>query len=337
MRRGLIPIAVLFLAAVAGAAVWLLWFAWIPVQVVAARTGPAVRAVYATGTVEPVLSVKISPTVGGRLVSMVAEERQSVQAGAVLAQLDDRESMARVAELKAKLAFQAEQLHRLQALRQSGTASRQAFEQAQSDHGQTAAALEQAARRLADLTIRSPIDGVVLQKEGEVGEVVREGQVLYWIGQPGQLRVSGEVDEEDITLVEVGQKALMKADAFPGKILDGTVSEITPRGDPVNRSYRVRIALPADTPLHVGMTVEINVIAAERPKAVLVPLAAVRDGEVWTVLDGRARRQKVDVGVIGDTQIEIRSGISAGEQVVVDPPKRLKDGARVRARIAAGF
>ena len=88
------------------------------------------------------------------------------------------------------------------------------------------------------------------------------------------------MDEEDIPLVTVGQPVLIKADAFPGRILDGTVAEITPKGDPVNKSYRVRIGLPPDTPLMIGMTVESNIVVRREDAALLVPQAASRDGRL---------------------------------------------------------
>ena len=75
----------------------------------------------------------------------------------------------------------------------------------------------------------------------------------------------------------------MKADAFPGRALEGSVGQITPKGDPVQKTYRVRIALPDDTPLMIGMTIEANIIIAERP-AVLVPARALRSSLVL-VLD----------------------------------------------------
>ena len=79
--------------------------------------------------------------------------------------------------------------------------------------------------------------------------------------------VTAEVDEEDIARCRPGQQAVIKADAFPGRVLKGQVNEITPLGDPLNKSYRVRVALPDDTPLHLGMTTELNIIVSEQPNA----------------------------------------------------------------------
>ena len=96
------------------------------------------------------------------------------------------------------------------------------------------------------------------------------------------------MDEEDIPLVQVGQKVLVRADAFPGRVFDAVVKEVTPKGDPVGRSYRVRLGLPDNLPLRIGMTTEANIVVAERNNALLLPAAVVKDGAVWKVTDGRA-------------------------------------------------
>jgi len=78
------------------------------------------------------------------------------------------------------------------------------------------------------------------------------------------------------------------------------------------------------------MTVETNLVTDRRPTAVLAPSSAVRDGAVWAVKDGRAHRIAVRIGAVGGDLTEIRTGVAAGEQVIVKPPEALKDGQRVR-------
>ncbi len=108
------------------------------------------------------------------------------------------------------------------------------------------------------------MDGVVLRRDGEVGEIVEPGQILFRVGVPKPLQVVAEVNEEDIPRVAVGQTVLLRTDAFPGRRLEGKVHEITPMGDAVAKTYRIRISLPDDTPLHVGMSVEANVVTREK-------------------------------------------------------------------------
>jgi RND family efflux transporter MFP subunit len=331
VRRVLLAVGVLLVLAVLPAGLAYRYF--LPsVEVAPAVIGPAVQAVYATGVVEPVRWAKIGPLATGRIVAMRVEEGQSVAAGEVLATLDDREARARVTELEARLAYLDEQVRRFSRLRETGAASQQAYDQAKADMEQTRAALDGARKRLADMTLRSPLAGVVLRKDGEPGETVREGQILFWVGEQSPLWITADIDEDDIPLIRAGQKTLIRADAFPGAAIEGLVAEITPKGDPVARVYRARVALRGATELRVGMTAEINIVVREEAQAVLVPATAVREGRVFVLAEDRAIARRVAVGAIGAGKAEIREGLKAGEVVLAEPPARLNDGQRVRPR-----
>ena len=155
-------------------------------------------------------------------------------------------------------------------------------------------------------------------------------EVLFWVGQPRPLQIVADVNEEDIPRVAVGQRTLLHADAFPDAPLEATVASITPMGDPVAKTYRVRFALPEDTPLMIGMTVEVNVVTATRPDTLLVPVGAIAaNGSVFVVEDSRARRRDVTTGIRGTIQVEILNGLEDGAVVVVPAPDGLEDGARV--------
>ena len=118
--------------------------------------------------------------------------------------------------------------------------------------------------------------------------------------------------------VEPGQKVLLRADAFPDRVLEGRLTSITPKGDPVQKTYRVRIELPDDAPLLIGMTVEANVVVREVADAVLVPTGAVRGGSVFVLSGDRAERREVQLGVQGPQLAEVRAKLSPrGERLVV--------------------
>ncbi len=179
----------------------------------------------------------------------------------------------------------------------------------------------------------SPVSGTVLRQDGEPGEVMQPGQIMFWVGEPKPLRVTAEIDEEDIVRLSLNQKALLKADAFPGQALVSSVAEITPKGDPVNKTYRVRLALPDDSRLLIGMTVEVNVIVRETPDALLVPALALDGAHVWVIKDGQAEKRAVKIGVKGAREGEILEGVAEGEMVILSPPKTLSNGQRVSANL----
>ncbi|MCA3303015.1 MAG: efflux RND transporter periplasmic adaptor subunit [Roseomonas sp.] len=330
MPPRIIILLMLLLLGFAGAWVW----RGLPpsVAVATASTGPAVQAVYATGNVEPVHWAKVGPAVRARIIAVLVEEGARVADGQPMARLDDREAQHRAEEAEARANFAQEDLARVRTLVARDVASRAALDRAEAEARAVRAVAEAAKRRLDDYIVRAPSAGLVLRRDAEVGEVVDTPAALFWIGEPKPLRVTAEVDEEDIAQIREGQRALLRADAFAGQVLNARVTQITPKGDATRKAYRVRLALPDDTPLMIGMTVEANIVLRETANAVLIPPAALRGDHVFVAQGEVARRRQVTVGVQGPRAVEIRQGIAAGDIVVLDPPQGLKDGQALRLR-----
>ena len=294
--------------------------------------GQAVRAVYATGIVEPENWARIAPLTTGRVAEVLVKEGDRVAKGQVMARLDDREASAKVTELEARAAYWREEMARARTLAAKGIAAREAEQKAASEYNQVAAAIAAARQRRSDLAVTAPLDGTVLRRDGEVGEVVTPETAMFWVGEPRPLRITADVDEEDIARVLPGQKVLVKADAFPDAALDGAVDRITPKGDPINKTFRVRVRLPDDTPLLVGMTTEINIVTLVKTDARLIPANALAPGDVVFVIEGgRAVLKQVKAGIRGRDRIEVEQGLEPGQTVIAPLPSGLKDGERVKA------
>ncbi len=295
--------------------------------------GPSVVAVYATGTVEPVHVARVGANVSGRIEQVLVQEGDTVVEGEVLAVLDNREASAAVRELEARLEYATSDVERYRRLFRSGNTSAASKDQSEANFRSAEAALEAARVRLQEHFIRAAISGDVMRSEMQldVGDLVTAGKVLFVLGNPARLWVEAEVDEEDIPRVAVGQKALIRADAFEGQALEGRVKEITPFGDPIARTYRVHIALPEDTPLLAGMTTELNIILREELDALLVPSSAVLTGIVWTVTaEDIAVRNTPTLGPIDGAFVEVLGGLEEGAWIVLFPEDDLRDGDELR-------
>jgi len=332
-RRLLRPLVLLLLLALAGGGGWAWKQGGTPqVETTRLRRGPAVEAVYATGTVEAEVWARIPPVISGRIAEVLAHEGERVRAGQPLARLDDRQAHAKVAELEAKAAYLREAAERSAILVARGVRSRDAYDKDRSDYDQVAASIRAARQQRSDLLVTSPIDGVVLRRDGEPGELAETSDALFWVGALRPLRLTAEVDEEDIPRVRVGQKVLIKADAFPDTVLEAKVDRITPKGDPVNKTFRVRALLPDDSPLLIGMTTEINIIVAEHPDAWLCPASALVDGGVLAVENGVVVAHPLRLGIRGRTLVEVLDGIAPDTPFLAAPPPGLKPGDRVRIK-----
>lgn len=319
------------IAVAAAAAAWWWRQGPVPVTIVSATRGPAIEAIYATGTVEPTVMLPIAPRTGARLVELNADEGDSVRKGQVLARLDDVDLASTVDELQARARYARQQHARSEDLVRRGFVSKAETDRTRAELDAAEAAVRRARTQRDYMSLTAPADGLVIKRDGERGQFIPAGQAVFFLSCCAPLRVSAEVDEEDIGRVRVGQKVVLRADALPGEVLDGNVKEITPKGDPVARSYRVRIQLAEPQRLRVGMTVDANLIVAERENALLVPATAVRDGIVWTLDDRqRLRRHQVRVGVSGAARTEILEGLAPGARVVDAPPAGLREGDAAR-------
>jgi len=325
-RRLLIAAAIVLLAAAA----WWQFGRGPQVATAAAKRGTAVEIVYATGGVEPVTWAKVASLVRGRIAYICHCEGQTAKRGAVLAQLDDSEAKAALKELRAREEFLKNELSRVGALITKGAATTQAYERAFMDLGQVQGLIAVQNERISEYTIVSPMDGLVLRRDGETGEIAEVGQVLFRVGVPKPLQVVAEVNEEDIPRVAVGQITLFRTDAFPDRRLEGKVSEITPMGDYAAKTFRVKISLPDDTPLQPGMSVEANIITREKSNALLIPADALQASAVYVIDGARVRKREITIGIRGSREVEVVDGLKEGERVASPAPIDLRDGDRVR-------
>lgn len=210
------------------------------------------------------------------------------------------------------------------------------FEIAQMELENARAKMEAAEAKLAKATITAPVDGIAIQpvpKDKEetaisTGMVVTEGQTLVSVASVEGLSITTEVDELDINSLETGQPVKVTGDAFPGISLNGRIAQLSSRAnDGQVPTFTATIRL-RDLPDHVedkvrlGMTANMAVQTYSNPKALLVPLSAVsRAGgkEVVHVSDkdGTVHEVEVKTGFTTLTEVEILSGLKAGDTIVV--------------------
>ena len=300
-----------------------------------ASLAPVSAAVYGTGTVEPERWAKVVPLQRRRVVELCRCEGQAVKAGQVLGRQDDAEERTALKQLEINSEQLERDMIRAQKDRDKNDASKTEYEQRSTQFEESKSRISAQKVRLDSLVLRAPMDGMVLRRDGEVGEIVGPIDVLFWVGQPAPMRVVAEINEDEITKIAVGQKVLLRSEAFTAQALRASVAQITPKGDPTRKTFRVYLQLPADTPLRIGMTVEVNIIYREKPAAVVVPAEAVANNAVQIVNAGKIERVPVTVGIRGTRNVEIAAGVSRDTTVLSPARVDLRDGTRVRVDTAA--
>lgn len=311
-----------------------LWLRGPIVTAATAQRGDVAEVVYATGAIEPVTWSKVLPLLRARIVEHCRCEGQFVAKGQVLARLDDTAAQAELAQILTKRDFAESDVRRLANLIATGATTRLTLERAETELRQLDSQIAALRARLTDYLLVAPKEGIVLRADGQVGDIPVTTDVLFWVGQPKPLQVIADVNEEDIAKVTVGQVALLRNDGFPNGALRATVAAITPKGDPVTKTFRAYLALPDDTPLRIGMSVEANIIIRERKAALLVPAEAIRPvagkPTVFAIENGKLKSIAVETGIRGSRLVEVTAGLSEGVVVASPLKAEFRDGQSVR-------
>ena len=190
--------------------------------------------------------------------------------------------------------------------------------------------------RLAALTLRAPTDGIVYGLPRKAGETVAAGQLVASVADPQHLRVRARVDQPDLPRVAPGQRMVVTFDGLPDRRWDGRVvsvpSGVTEVGGRQVGEVIGEISDPALS-LPPNAAVNVQIVVGEKRGVLSIPRAALqRDGPqrfVWTVENGRARRRPVTVGLVGLSDVEVATGLSEKDVVLLPGPAPLAEGARV--------
>jgi RND family efflux transporter MFP subunit len=206
---------------------------------------------------------------------------------------------------------------------------------------------------LADMAVRAPFDGVAISKDAQPGEMISPvsaggGFTRSGIGtivDMSSLEIEVDVSESYINRVHPNQPVEAVLDAYPDWRIPGHVITTVPSADRQKATVRVRIAFEQlDPRILPDMGVKVSFLTERAPAAanaaprarLLAPKTAVRsvDGHdvVFVVHDGRVERRAVKAGTAEGDQVEIVSGLTAGEQVVVEGPATMKDGDKVTVK-----
>lgn len=298
-------------------------------EIIQTSKRPATEEV--VGTVRPKLSAAIAANVSGTIERMNVALGQTVRAGDLLVQIDAREIQARLDQASAVREQAQKDIDRFKALLDQSAVTQQEFDAAQSRLRVAEATVAEAETMLGYTKIAAPFDGIVTVKRADVGDLATSGRSLLELEDPTSRRLEADMPEGLMNRIQLGDQLGIRVPAASVSIT-GTVTEIAPGADPISRTSRVKLDLPTTQGLRSGQFGRVAVPLAE-VSALRVPAAAVvvrgQMEIVFVVANEHAQLRLVKTGKHLADEVEILSGLTAGETVVVEGAGRLRDGQPV--------
>ena len=215
--------------------------------------------------------------------------------------------------------------------------------------GQANGTLAYARTQLDGTIIRAPVTGTILDRNVEKGEFVTTGFVgergakgyVVSLADLSELQVELDIDQSNFAKLTLAQRAAITTDAYPDRNYAGRIVEIAPEADRQKATVQIKVKIEnPDQFLRPDMNASVSF--EEEPKSaseksrrtaqVVIPQSAVRDSSVFVLLNGRATQRKVVLGGSSTAGVRVLSGLTGGEDIIVNPPAGLKDGDRVRRR-----
>jgi membrane fusion protein (multidrug efflux system) len=326
-----------------------------------------------TADISPNQVVNLFSRVDGYVAKLHVDKGDFVKAGQLLMEIDHTDYLhavdqakanlaagnAKVAQQKAALRNARLTLDRMQALIKDQFVSQQDLDNAQVNFDAAVAALEsldaqvkqmevalaQADTNLTYSYIRAPFAGYIAERNLDTGAYVTGAasststmsRSMLSLHDIDRVRVLIEVVEKDIPTIQIGQKAGLRAEAYPDRVFEGQVTRIVQALNRETRTMTVEIDLPnKDRRLKGGMFARVEVMVGTHRQAVQIPIDAVSRLEdtqyVFVVRDGKAQRVNVEIGVRNDNRVEITKGLTGDETVIVSGKDLVHDGTPVQAQ-----
>lgn len=287
------------------------------------------------GTLKPWTTLKIAAEIPGKVVRMHVREGDTVAAGDLLAQLDDREHRNQHRSAQAAHETARTTVKRLEQLLAKNATTQARLDDARSQLSAARAAMDNAALSVERCAIRAAIAGTINRLPVEIGHFLNKGDPVAELLQIDRLKVSVGIPESDVDAVRRLNRFEVTIDALAGRRFEARRHYLSKTTDPAARLYDLELAL--DNPrgeILPDMFARVDIVKKRVTDGIAVPLYAVisrQDGHVvYVVEDGAARARSVVLGTLDGWQCEVREGLAAGERVIVVGQRNVNDGQAVK-------
>jgi len=289
--------------------------------------------VSAAGTLNSKNTSMLSSKIMGKVVSLTVHEGDHVEQGKLLIKIESGEIMAQAYQAQAAFNNAKLQFDRIKQLFDQQAATLMEMDQARLGFESAQAGLNAAKAMESYTNITAPINGQIMEKKINLGEMAMPGQPILKIEDNQHLRLEVTVREDDLKSVAPGNDVIVRIDAMPGKEIKARVAQVVPASDVRTHSFIVKIDVPADKGLITGMYGKAVFNTGSR-QAILVPRSAIVEmsglsGVYIVSRDNHAVFQMIQPGEIHGDSIEAMTGLKAGDVVIVNKQAAGIDGRMV--------
>jgi membrane fusion protein, multidrug efflux system len=307
----------------------------LPVEVATVARGRIEATIRSSTHLEAEEEVKVFARTANRVTELLVEEGDVVKKDQVLLRLDNGIQKTAYAKAQASRDKAQQEFDREQALFDQKLISEQVFTDAKYQLKQLELAFEDAQRELEYTEVRAPIAGTISQRLVKYGDLVNLNQQLFDLVDFNSIVARIYVPEKNLTDVRLDQPARVTATPLGAKEFEAYVKRIAPVVESRTGTVKVTIGFKDIGPLRPGMYVDVELVTAQRPDAILITKRALLyDGELSYVFrllpDRKVERVMVEPKIADKLNIEPVSGFSEGDQIVVAGQTGLKDGVKVR-------
>ena len=305
------------------------------VEIAEVRTGPLDRSWSAVGSLKANESVIVRPEIAGRIARMGFEEGQRVAMGAPLFELDDSVFLAQIAQAKANLELSSRNAKCAEELFARGLISASERDASRASLEANEAALRLSRAQAAKTVIQAPFGGRAGLRSAAIGDYVNPGQDLVVVEDLDRMKLEFRLPELALPDIAVGQPVEVELDAWPGQTFAAQLYALDSRVSDDTRSIAARARLDnPDGRLRPGMFARVTLVVSRKADAVLIPEQALlaRGGKsfVYTVEQGKAVETEVQIGQRRSGEVEVVSGLRAGQTIVTSGLQRIGNGAAVQ-------
>ena len=306
----------------------------IPVKTAAVARGDISSYIETHARLEAERWVTVVSRTQGTLEELLVEEGDRVGEGQLLARLDKVELSLRVEQDEVALRQARASHSRRQALFERQLVSEEEYESARNQLANAEVALKESRLNLDYADIRAPISGLLMQRNVEIGDLVRANEELFAVADLEPLLARIRIPEKRVRQVQVGQRAEITAAGSEEEPVEAEVRMINPGIDPQSGTVKVTLEISGGTGLKPGMFVTVRLITDVHAGTLVIPKKALvletDEDDVFVIEEGRAGRRGVELGYVSGDLVEVVSGLAEGEEVITIGQQGLKDGSAVR-------